>query len=25
MTLSYDDALAQITAPGERFETTEID
>jgi long-chain acyl-CoA synthetase len=25
VTLSYDDAVAQITAPGERFETTELD
>src|SRR3954447_23856490 len=25
MTISYDDAVAQITAPGERFETTVID
>lgn len=25
MTLSYDEAAARVTAPGERFETTEID
>src|SRR4051812_21444725 len=25
MTISYDDAVAQITAPGERFETTVLD
>ncbi|WP_426572439.1 class I adenylate-forming enzyme family protein [Aquihabitans sp. McL0605] len=25
MTLSYEEAVAQITAPGERYETTEID